>query len=141
MNTKLTKKNQSPLFSESASDYLEANGFRRSDSKHFPGQIVYFLKDSMAIEIRNDSVEVKSFHPADQEEGARWITDFKFNGISKLDDFGWMLLFHITDVVPLKVFLRGLIREGAFISKSDLMSSIFEHFKVTENHEAVPVGY
>lgn len=141
MNTKLTKKNQSPLFSESASDYLEANGFLRSESKHFPGQVVYFLKDSIAIEVRNDSIEMKTFHPTDQEEGSRWITDFKFNGISRLDEFGWMLLFHITGAVPMRAFFRGLIQEGAYISHADLFNSIFQHFKVTDNHEAVPVGY
>lgn len=141
MTTKLTKKVENSLLPEMASDYLEANGFRRSESKHFPGQLVFFLKDSMLVEIRNDLIEIKSYHPGTTEEGGRWITETLFKGISSLDHFGWMLLFHITDVVPLRVFLRGLVREGAYMSKEDLFNSIFEHFKVTENHEAVPVGY
>lgn len=140
MATKLNENSDlnNPLFIEEAGQYLELNGFHRRDSSRLPGQIVYFIKDDLLVEIYGDTVEFKYYHGG---ANGVWKTFIKYDGIQYLNTEGWIWLFHITKVVSIKKFFTGVIKEGVSFRPSDILAPLLNHFKVTDNHQAVPLGY
>ena len=130
-----------PCFNDEAGQYLEAAGFIRSDRK-FINDAIYFFKDGVGVIIYNDNVDFVQQH--DGEPGQR-NGEFKrfqsFTGISALTLFDWMMLFHITKVVTMREFMNSVIKEGVHFSTADLLGDLFKHFQVTEDKNAIPLGY
>lgn len=104
-------KNVNPNFSDEASDYLEENGYSRSEGVIINGAI-YFFKDNKGVVIHGDNADFMEYKDGIKSEYKRTIA---FTGISKLDTFSWILLFAITDIVPLKTFVENVRKSDAYL--------------------------
>lgn len=136
-----TRRPNNPLFVEEAGEYLIANGYIASDGVLNPNTTYYF-KQGKGVVVFGDKVEFILHHdeePMQRLEGYQRYMSFE--GISELMIFDWMLLFHIADIVPLKQFIKGVIKEGVNVTADEILGPLFKHFRVTENREAVPENY
>lgn len=133
-------KRQNPFFLVEAGEYLEANGYTRTEGEMVAGTI-YFYKDGKAVMVYNDNVDFMITDDGEPDQRKPGYSRYMaLTGISDLDLFKWMLLFHMADIVPLKQFIREARKEAAG-NVQDVFLQIFDHFRITENHNAVPLGY
>lgn len=101
---------KNPLFLDEAGAYLEANGFMQAEGMH-----TSFFKNDKAIIITGDSIEFHGLADDDpDQQAARMILLHRFTGISCMSVFEYMLLFHITGMVPLKEFIRNVKKSIPF---------------------------
>jgi hypothetical protein len=140
---KVQQSSTNPCFLEEAGDYLVANGYSRKDGQHLNG-CIYFFNGDKAIMVYNDNVDFMVYD--DGEEGQRRAGYYRYKahtGIADLDLFKWMLLFHIADIVPMQQFIQAARKEvpEKVAALNDVFVQIFDHFRITENHNAVPLGY
>ena len=142
MSTKVTQKprTKNQLFLEDAADYLLANGYKKSNSLEI-GTAEYYFSHDLVVEIRGDKMEVATYVAGDTDRNAEYKTLHSVTGIGCFDMAAWIFLFHITGVVPIRAFIKGLIKEGVFMNGEDVFKSVFAHFKVTGDHNAVPTCY
>lgn len=140
---KVQQVQHNPCFSKEAGDYLVANGYTRRDGQHITGTI-YFFKGDKGLIVYGDNVDflVRDEGEPDQRNAhnSRYMA---LTGISDLDMFKWMLVFHIADIVPMQQFIQAARKEvpGEVPALHNIFKTAFDHFKVTDNHNAVPVNY
>lgn len=137
----ISPKKKNPLFVEEAGDYLIANGYIASDGVLNPNTTYYF-KQGKGVVVFGDKVEFLLHHdeePMQRLEGYQRYMSFE--GISELEIFDWMLLLHIADIVPLRQFIKGVIKEGVNVTADEILGPLFKHFKVTDDREAVIENY
>jgi hypothetical protein len=96
-----------PNFKKEFGDYLEANGYVLSNKPTHPGAALYFFGHGQGVMITGDSIDFASFAEQGSERSALCSTYATFTGISQLDTYGWMMLMHITGIVPLNQFMLG----------------------------------
>lgn len=141
--TKVQNSNmQSPFFNIEAGDYLEANGYLRRDGDLVPNTIYFTAKKGdKALVVYNDNVDFMVYD--DGEEGQRlpgYSRYMAHTGIADLDIFKCMLLFHIADVVPMQQFIKEA-KKVEPTGVNEVFVQIFDHFRITDNHNSVPVCY
>lgn len=143
MRPKLIKNPHPHIQLEEVSDYLEANGFRRADGSDRNSHTTYFYKDDMLVVIKGDNIDFLLRHDEEPEQRTGGYSSiFQLCGISSIETlFDFMLLFHITKAVPLHSFIKGAMKQGVAFRKDDFMDSIMKHFKVTDDHNAIPLNY
>lgn len=127
-------KKPNPCFCDAAGEYLEANGFVRSDRKII-NDAIYFFKDGIGVVIYGDNADFMEQHSGELKRFAA------HTGISSLTLFDWMLLLHITKVITIKTFMAAAKKEDPGITALDLVQSLFGHFKVTDDKDALPLNY
>jgi hypothetical protein len=129
-----------PCFLEEAGGYLVANGFARAERSHLNGNIS-FTKGDLRIIVYGDNVDFLTSDAGEPDQrNAHYSRYMAHTGIGDLDLFKWMLLFHIANVVPLKRFIEEA-RKVDLAGVEGFTVQIFDHFGVTDNHNAVPVNY
>ena len=96
-----------PNFKKEFGEYLEANGYALSNQPAHPGDALYFFRNGQGVMIIGDSIDFASFKEQDSDKFPSCSTYAAFTGISRLDTYGWMMLMHITGVVPLSQFMLG----------------------------------
>lgn len=119
------KSSQNHCFLEEAGDYLEANGYQRSEGK-LVDNALYFLKDGNGVVIYGDNVDFMV--STEEEPGQRragFVRHMALAGIAGLDIFKWMLLFHVTDTVPLQGFIKTATKGKAQV---DMLGELASHF-------------
>lgn len=135
-----TTKSINPFFLEAAGEYLEANGYKRSDGE-LVNNAIYFFDGKQAVVVYNDHVDFMTYdngEPGQRREG--YSKYMSFAGIADLDIFKWMLLLHVADIVPLKQFVKEVRKE----SPTDVVGFVNQmlgHFRVAEDRNAVPINY
>lgn len=87
------------LFLE-ASQYLEANGFRKKEGKLIE-KAIFYLKDGNGVALFNDRMEFYK-----QDKSREFVKQMTIQLDAELDTFKWMLLLHATDTVPIKKFAK-----------------------------------
>lgn len=88
---------------EEVADYLEANGYLRSNNKFFDTK---FIKDDKAVIIYADKVSFRNYSADGNEpEFAEYAS---FEGINMLNTVDWIYLFHITGIITLKSFIKNV---------------------------------
>jgi hypothetical protein len=132
---KVQQTKQNECFLKEAGDYLVANGYTTSVSQ-FNGSIK-FVKDDKTVMVFGDNIDFLTW---DGDRKPRLKLYMAVTNIADLDIFKWMLLFHIADVVPLKQFLNEAKKE-CLDDVQGFSVQIFDHFRVVDNHNAVPVNY
>jgi hypothetical protein len=131
---------QNQCFLQEAGDYLEANGYSRKAGELVTG-CLYFFNGTKAVMVYGDNVDFLIHDDGEPDQRSVGYRRYMaVTSISDLDLFKWMLLFHIADVVPLKQFMKEAKREVP-ADVTGFMVQIFDHFRITENHNAVPLGY
>lgn len=137
---KVQQTQQNKCFLQEAGDYLVANGYKQSEGSYVNGAM-YFTKDDKSVIVYGDNVD---FLIRDEgEPGQRKPSNSRYmahTGIADLDLFKWMLLFHIADVVPMQQFISQARKEVP-AQVNEVFVQIFDHFRINENHNAVPIGY
>lgn len=129
-----------PHFLEEAGDYLVAAGYKPSDGQQL-NNALYFFNGSKAVVVYHDHVDFMIYDEGGEgQRRAGYHPYMQFTGIDALDMFRWMLLFHIADVVPLRQFIKDVKKEEP-ADITGFMVQIFDHFRATEDHNAVPVNY
>lgn len=134
--TKVKNNSTNPHFLREAGDYLVANGYTRTDGELVTNTL-YFYNGQRAVVVYNDHVDFMIYH--DEEKGQRragYHQYHSFTSIGDLDLFKWMLLFHITEVVPMEQFMPREKREVSEGGPGFLLQ-VFEHFRT----DKVPVNY
>jgi hypothetical protein len=96
-----------PNFKKEFGDYLEANGYALSSQPAQPGDALYFFRNGQGVMITGDSIDFASFSEQGPGKSSSCSTYAAFTGISRLDTYGWMMLMHITGIVPLNQFMLG----------------------------------
>ena len=96
-----------PHFKKEFGDYLEANGYILSNPPAHPGDAMYFFRNEQGVMISGDSIDFASFKEQGSGRSTSCSTYAAYTGISKLDTYGWMMLMHITGIVPLNQFMLG----------------------------------
>lgn len=134
-------KKPNPCFCEDAGDYLEANGFIRADQKII-NDAIYFFKDGVGVVIYGDNADFMLQHEAEPgQRNSEYKRFAAYTGISALKIFEWMLLLHISGIIPIKSFLHNVMKEGVQFGPKDLLQDLFSYFQVTDNIDALPLGY
>jgi hypothetical protein len=101
-----------PNYKDAFGDYLVANGFKEGNKSPY-SDTLYFFKNDAGVMISGDAVDVGQFNPTiDGVRQPGCIIHATFTGISRLDEFSWMLLMHITGAVPLKEFVKNASNAG-----------------------------
>ena len=90
-----------PNFKKEFGDYLEANGYTLSHQPRHANDALYFFGNGQGVMITGDSIDFASFQDGSGQTKT-CSTYAAFTGISKLDTHGWMMLMHITGIVPLR---------------------------------------
>lgn len=106
-------------------EYLQANGFVASATK-IPSKTFFFQKGNRLVVIMNDNVDFmirNSNGQLDQQSA--------FVGISTLDLFGWMLLLHIANAVPLREFIGRAKAEQCDVTEA--LASIFKSIAINQS--------
>ena len=96
-----------PNFKKEFGDYLEANGYVLSNQPAHPGDAMYFFRNEQGVMVSGDSIDFASFKEESPGKPTCCSTYAAFTVISKLDTYGWMMLMHITGIVPLAQFMLG----------------------------------
>lgn len=126
-----------PCFLADAGEYLEENGYKRSEGAFFSKTIFYY-KDSRGVAISGDSADFVTYGPEDPERIMPGFNRYMaLTGISHLNLFNWMLAFHITDIVPMQHFLKSVQEQAPQV---DLIADLFSHFNQV-HHKPIPVSY
>lgn len=132
--SKFTESN--PYIKQEFAEYLQANGYQ----EFFGSSIQYsasLFKDDLLVAFVNDRLDILTL--TEEEPGERSATFskwFSFTGFSQLDTFGFMLLMHITRVVPLKKFLAEVKKDSAN-PLPDLINQLLHQFNFTNGKEVV----
>lgn len=104
----INKEIENPCFRKEFGEYLEANGFQKSNNQLFSKT---FVKDDKAVVITADRA---SFRILDLgEDGQRdpeFSEQYLFEGISTIDINKWIMLLHITNSVSIKTFASNVRR-------------------------------
>jgi len=138
--TKVQNKIENPNFLKEAGEYLVANGY--SNKKNV--LTLYFYKGDKGVIIYNDKVDFIVYDDGERDQCKPGYSRYMaFTGISDLDIFKWMLLFHIADIVPMQQFIQAAKKEvpGDVKTMGGWIVQIFDHFQVTGDHNALPVNY
>jgi hypothetical protein len=141
--TKLQNSIENPHFLQEAGEYLEANGYIKKEGSLVNGTI-YFFKGDKGVVVYNDNVDFVIYDDGEPDQRRSGYTRYmQVTGISDLDLFKWMLLFHITDIVPMSQFIGRARKElsGDVAALNGVFVQLFDHFRVGENHNSVPVNY
>lgn len=96
-----------PNFKKEFGEYLEANGYKLSNQPANAEDALYFFRNGQGVMVTGDSIDFANFEDAKSGQAKSCSTYAAFTGISKLDTFGWMMLMHITGIVPLQQFMLG----------------------------------
>ncbi len=96
-----------PNFKKEFGDYLETNGYTLSNQPAQPADALYFCRNGQRVMITGDSIDFAIFNEQGSEKPALCSTYAAYTGISRLDTYGWMMLMHITGIVPLNQFMLG----------------------------------
>lgn len=117
LKAKLQKENQNPCFLEEAGEYLEANGYKRSEGSSLPGA-TYFFKKELGVVVYGDNADFIIYDEGEPDQRRECYRRYMcITDIARLDIFKWMLLFHISDTVPLQDFIKSIPAENKAISK------------------------
>lgn len=111
-------------------DYLTCNDFRSYVSDN--GRFITFFNGDKAARFENDSLLVMEKVVGDDDRGDHITVLAKFDGLSQMDDFKFMLQMHIFDIVTLKDFVQRVKRKEPV-----LFSGLFDHF----TPEDLPINY
>jgi hypothetical protein len=137
---KVQQTKQNECFLQEAGDYLKANGYTRSEGEYVNG-CIYFTKADKSVIVHGDNVDFLIRDEGEPEQrkpsNSRYMA---LTGISDLDMFKWMLLFHIADIVTMQQFITQARKEVP-AQVNEVFVQIFDHFRITENQNAVPIGY
>ena len=126
-----------PHFLEEAGDYLVATGYKRMDGQ----TTLTFSNGNKAVMILGDNADFMIYDDGeDGQRRARFHRYMQFSGIDGLDMFKWMLLFHITDIVPMQQFVQKEKKEAP-ADVTGFMVQINEYFRIGDNKDAVPINY
>lgn len=139
MKTKVQQKSN-PNFCEEAGEYLEANGYEREDARFFTNSI-YFMRGGIGVIIYNNKAEFMCRHDGDDDRKEGYSQFAAFEGISQLELFDWMLLFHITGIVTLKSFVKNVKEQCPEEGPMAFMNSIMKHFQIADTPKSIPVAY
>lgn len=124
-----------PGFNSEAAEYIMANGF--IDATEAGDGRITFLSNDLSIIIKNDRVDFVQYFDGDDDR----LPDMKkfatYQGISSLGLFEWMLLLHISKVIPIKNFVKALKKEQPELTGAQMINDIFKHFQVS----ALPTSY
>jgi hypothetical protein len=129
-------KQNSPFFPESAEYYLLLHGWDVGEGHQFAGQ--YYTKGDEMITVKGDTIQFLTYH--DEEEGQRkaaYSVCHAFTGIADLDDFGWMLLYHIAGSVPLKQF----VKKARNSQEATLFNIMADHMRMSGARQELPINY
>ena len=96
-----------PNFKKEFGEYLEANGYKLSNQPAHPGDAMYFFRNEHGVMISGDSIDFASYKEQGAGRSTSCSTYAAFTGISRLDTYGWMMLMHITGIVPISQFMLG----------------------------------
>jgi len=131
-NVKLSLIN--PNFYDEAGDYLLANGF----NLEINDGAFHFTKGPVGVYFKGDSADFLCLNEGEEGQRAyRLEPILQLTNICNIDTvFDWMLLFHVTRVVPLKKFIAEVRKTGV-----DPMRELMKHFQCTEDRNAVPTAY
>ncbi|MDE3249421.1 MAG: hypothetical protein KGO82_12215 [Bacteroidota bacterium] len=100
------------------------------------------MRDELSIIVHHDNLTV--LVQVDAEPGQRMPQNKvvkALTGISDLKLFDWILLFHAFRIIRLKPITTKVMKEGVSFNPAEALESIFKHFRVTEDHNAVPTSY
>lgn len=133
-----TKHNQ--FFLQEAGEYLEANGYTTTGSSYINGSI-RFEKGNTAVIVYGDNIDFLTWNDGEPGQRAAGYSRYMaVTSIADLDIFKWMLLFHIADVVHLQQFIKEARRQDPG-DIDGFTVQVFDHFRVNDNHNAVPINY
>lgn len=115
-----------PYFKAEFSEYLEAAGYQRSEFT--TRSRIQFQKDDRVVVIFNDHVDIMILTEEEPHERHACLSKYmSFSGLSQLDMFKWILLMHVTNVVPLKHLLAAAKKDSGRLP--DILEEIIErHF-------------
>lgn len=114
-----------PFFLEEAGEYLEANGYERTEHSFF-SNVIFFRRGDRGIAVMGDNVDFLVFDEGEPEQrNAHFARCHSFTGISDLDLQKWIFLFHIADIVPLKEFVKQVRKEP---DGEKQVEDLFAHF-------------
>ncbi|HYF32546.1 MAG TPA: hypothetical protein VD993_15585 [Chitinophagaceae bacterium] len=99
--------NINPNFKREFGDYLKANGYTLSNQPKHANDALYFFRNGQGVMITGDSIDFANFPDVATGQHKTCSTYAAFTGISQLDTFGWMMLMHITGIIPLQQFMLG----------------------------------
>lgn len=134
---------ENPCFLKEAGEYLEANGYTRKDGQRVSGTL-YFFNGAKGVIVYNDNVDFVIHDDGEPDQRRPGYSRYMaLTGISDLDMFKWMLAFHIADIVPMQHFIQAARKEvpADVAALNSVFVTIFDHFKVTDDRNAVPVNY
>lgn len=102
---------------------------------------IRFEKGGTAVIVYGDNVDFLTWNDGEPGQRAAGYSRYMaVTSIADLDLFKWMLLFHIADIVPLKDFIKEAQKE-CLDDVRGFTVQLFDHFRISENHNAVPVNY
>ncbi len=131
---KVQQTKQNACFLEAAGDYLVSNGYTRSAASHINGSIRFIKGDTLVI-VYGDNVDFLTSDAGEPDQrNAHFSRFMALTGISELDLFKWMLMFHIADIVPMQQFIKEAKKEEP-ADVTGFIVQIFDHFK------AEPISY
>ena len=128
-----------PCFNTEVGEYLEANGF--TDMTEANEDRITYVGSDVSIIIKNDRVDIVQYYDGDDDRLQDMKRIASYTGISSLSLFDWMLLLHISKVVPIKKFMAAVKKEEPGNTTLDMLQSLFSHFKITDDKNALPLGY
>lgn len=140
---KVQQTKQNACFLQEAGDYLVSNGYKKSEGSYVNGA-TYFIKGDKSVIVYGDNVDflIRDEGEPDQRRpsNSRYMA---LTGISELDLFKWMLLFHIGDIVPMQQFIKEVKKQDPAGVKAlnGVFVTIFDHFRAVDNHGGVPINY
>lgn len=132
--TKLNLSLINPNFLDEAGDYLIANGFKFKQE----GRAFHFVKGDVGVFIMGDSADFLRLNEGEEfQRASRLEPILQVTRIGNIDNlFDWMLLLHVSDVIPINKFVAAVRRTGI-----DPIGDLMRHFRVTEDKDSVPVAY
>lgn len=136
-NDKTTEKTMNPFFSQKVSDYLETNGFERSEGSEEMLSRIYFGRFPQLVVVEGNTAQFMVHDDGVPGQRSPGYSRFaSFAGIEQLEFFDWMLLLHLTGTVKLRQLGQPLKREQ-HSDVQELVNNIFEHFTPKE----LPICY
>ena len=110
------------LFSNEKADYLTSNGFMAAQGDGYTKGVYYFMNREHAIEVKGDTIEFRIYNAGEDEQRTPGYELFnKFEGVSALSIFDFMLLCQVMGFIKLKDFVQQVKKE---IPQDDLFSAM-----------------
>jgi hypothetical protein len=121
-----------PDFPPEVGDYLAAHGYRRMNCRN---GLIQFYKGDKAIMVWQDSIDFLQ-----QDNAGTYKRYRSVSGIGDLSEFDWTMVLHVGGAVTLKELVRKVKKEMPE-EVPGFMVTIYDHFRITDDHNAVPVNY